>query len=153
MGVGYIKQNKFSKLIIIYVRLVSFVHQVKWIETQHQRKFPTATGKLFCSLKLTFQHQLLYKTLNNTCLEYKFPAFCTIQFIKSITFENCLFLPHQMLLLGSKMHQKSWAAGPDPAGGAYSAPPDPLAEFGWDRDFQNTRTSYRLATPLIMYMY
>ena len=24
---------------------------------------------------------------------------------------------------------------PDPAGGAYSAPPDPLAVMGWDRDF------------------
>ena len=32
----------------------------------------------------------------------------------------------------AKMHQKSISAGapsPDPAGGAYSAPPDPLAAF------------------------
>jgi len=28
-----------------------------------------------------------------------------------------------------------WGSAPDPAGGAYSAPPDPLAVMGWDRDF------------------
>ena len=27
-----------------------------------------------------------------------------------------------------------WGSAPDPAGGAYSAPPDPLAGFGWDRE-------------------
>ena len=33
----------------------------------------------------------------------------------------------------AKMHQKidfGWGFTPDPAGGAYSAPPDPLAGFG-----------------------
>ena len=25
-----------------------------------------------------------------------------------------------------------WGSAPDPAGGAYSAPPDPLAVMGWD---------------------
>jgi len=32
----------------------------------------------------------------------------------------------------AKMHQKidfGWVSAPDPAGGAYSAPPDPLAGF------------------------
>ena len=31
----------------------------------------------------------------------------------------------------AKMHQINfgWGSAPDPAGGAYSAPPDPLAEF------------------------
>ena len=33
-----------------------------------------------------------------------------------------------------------WGYAPDPAGGTYSASIDPLAGFGWDRDFQNTRT-------------
>ena len=28
-----------------------------------------------------------------------------------------------------------WGGAPDPAGGAYSAPPDPLAVIGWERDF------------------
>ena len=32
-----------------------------------------------------------------------------------------------------------WGSAPDPAGGAYSAPPDPLAALGWDGDF---KTSY-----------
>ena len=27
-----------------------------------------------------------------------------------------------------------WGSAPDPAGGAYSAPPNPLAGFGWDRE-------------------
>ena len=27
-------------------------------------------------------------------------------------------------------------SSPDPAGGAYSAPPDPLAALGWDGDFK-----------------
>ena len=27
-----------------------------------------------------------------------------------------------------------WGSAPDPAGGAYSAPPDPLAALGWDGD-------------------
>ena len=39
---------------------------------------------------------------------------------------------HQMPAFRAKMHQKSISAGapaPDPAGGAYSAPPDPLAGF------------------------
>ena len=32
----------------------------------------------------------------------------------------------------AKMHQNrfGWGSAPDPAGGAYSAPPDPLAGFG-----------------------
>ena len=29
-----------------------------------------------------------------------------------------------------------WGSAPDPAGGAYSAPPDPLAALGWDGDFK-----------------
>ena len=28
-----------------------------------------------------------------------------------------------------------WGSAPDPAGGAYSAPPDPLAVWGWDGEF------------------
>ena len=31
-----------------------------------------------------------------------------------------------------------WGGAPDPAGGAYSAPPDPLAVMGWDRDLVKT---------------
>ena len=27
-----------------------------------------------------------------------------------------------------------WSSAPDPAGGAYSSPPEPLAGFGYDRD-------------------
>ena len=30
-----------------------------------------------------------------------------------------------------------WGSAPDPAGGAYSAPPDPLAVWGWDGGFAN----------------
>ena len=29
-----------------------------------------------------------------------------------------------------------WGSAPDPAGGAHSAPPDPLAALGWDGDFK-----------------
>ena len=29
-----------------------------------------------------------------------------------------------------------WGSAPDPAGGAYSAPPDPLAALSWDGDFK-----------------
>ena len=29
-----------------------------------------------------------------------------------------------------KPYRDSWGSAPDPAGGAYSAPPDPLAGFG-----------------------
>ena len=40
---------------------------------------------------------------------------------------------HQMPDFRAKMHQKSisvgWGSAPDPAVGAYSAPPDPLAGF------------------------
>ena len=42
--------------------------------------------------------------------------------------ENHLNFCHQMPDFRAKMHQKSISA-PDPAGGAYSAPPDPLAGF------------------------
>ena len=31
-----------------------------------------------------------------------------------------------------------WGSAPDPAGGAYSAPPDPLAVMGWDGDLVTT---------------
>ena len=61
--------------------------------------------KLFCSLKLTFQHQpvgLLYKTLNNNIVWNKFPAFCTNQFINSIEFVYLLLL----LLLSNKLFKK-----------------------------------------------
>ena len=34
-----------------------------------------------------------------------------------------------------------WGSAPDPAGGAYSAPPDPLAVWGWDRE------CFELCTP------
>ena len=30
-----------------------------------------------------------------------------------------------------------WGSAPDPAGGAFSAPPDPLAGWGWDGEFAN----------------
>jgi len=42
---------------------------------------------------------------------------------------NCC---HQMPDFKAKMHQKinfGWGSAPDPAGGAYSAPPDPLAAY------------------------
>ena len=43
-----------------------------------------------------------------------------------------------MLPFLSKMHQKSLSAGAPLAGRAYSAPPDPLAVWGWDEDFSNS---------------
>ena len=39
-----------------------------------------------------------------------------------------------------------WGSAPDPAGGAYSAPPDPLAGFGWDREGRGQKIFGR--TPL-----
>ena len=49
---------------------------------------------------------------------------------------------------------KSLAAGassaPDPAGGAYSAPPDPLAVMGWDGDLVTTFLGCKLCAPLLV---
>ena len=47
---------------------------------------------------------------------------------------------------------KSLAAGApphDPAGGAYSAPPDPLAVMGWDGDLDNF-LGCKLCAPLLV---
>ena len=41
---------------------------------------------------------------------------------------TCTLLPPDAIL-GSKCTQNAFAAGAEPAGGAYSAPPDPLAVF------------------------
>ena len=40
-----------------------------------------------------------------------------------------------------------WA---DPAGGAYSAPPDPLAVMGWDGDLVTTFWWCKLCAPLLV---
>ena len=37
----------------------------------------------------------------------------------------------QILRLKCTKFNFGWSCGPDPAGGAYSAPPDPLAGFNW----------------------
>ena len=44
---------------------------------------------------------------------------------------NCKNCSHQMAEFKAKMHQIQigWGSAPDPTGGAYSAPPDPLAAF------------------------
>ena len=36
-----------------------------------------------------------------------------------------------------------WGSAPDPAGGAYSAPPDPLAALGWDGDLKTLYPSVK----------
>ena len=41
-----------------------------------------------------------------------------------------------------------WGSAPDPAGGAYSAPPDPLAVMGWDGDLVTTFLGCKLCAPL-----
>ena len=46
-------------------------------------------------------------------------------------------------------NQKRLGLRPRPRWGSLQRSPDPLAGFGWDRDFHNTRTSDRLATPLL----
>ena len=43
-----------------------------------------------------------------------------------------------------------WGSAPDPAGGAYSAPPDPLAVMGWDGDLVTTFFGCKLCAPLLM---
>ena len=42
-----------------------------------------------------------------------------------------------------------WGSAPDPTGGAYSAPPDPLAVTGWDGDGNNS-CGGRLCAPLLV---
>ena len=44
----------------------------------------------------------------------------------------------------------SWGSAPDPAGGAYSAPPDPLAVMGWDGDLVTTCSGCELCAPLLV---
>ena len=43
-----------------------------------------------------------------------------------------------------------WGSAPDPAGGAYSAPPDPLAVMGWDGDLVTTFLECKLCAPLLV---
>ena len=43
-----------------------------------------------------------------------------------------------------------WGSAPDPAGGAYSAPPDPLAVMGWDGDLVTTFFGCKLCAPLLV---
>ena len=43
-----------------------------------------------------------------------------------------------------------WGSAPDPAGGAYSAPPDPLAVMGWDGDLVTTFLGCKLCAPLLV---
>ena len=43
-----------------------------------------------------------------------------------------------------------WGSAPDPAGGAYSAPPDPLAVMGWDGDLVTTFLGWKLCAPLLV---
>jgi len=38
---------------------------------------------------------------------------------------------HQIRFFKLKMHQNPFSAAPDPAGGAYDAPPNPLVGWGW----------------------
>ena len=40
-----------------------------------------------------------------------------------------------------------WGSAPDPAGRAYSAPPDPLAVMGWDGDLVTTLLGCKLCAP------
>ena len=43
-----------------------------------------------------------------------------------------------------------WGSAPDPAGGAYSAPPDPLAVMGWDGVLVTTFLGCKLCAPLLV---
>ena len=43
-----------------------------------------------------------------------------------------------------------WGSAPDPAGRAYSAPPDPLAVMGWDGDLVTTLLGCKLCAPLLV---
>ena len=43
-----------------------------------------------------------------------------------------------------------WGSAPDPARGAYSAPPDPLAVMGWDGDLVTTLLGCKLCAPSLV---
>ena len=43
-----------------------------------------------------------------------------------------------------------WGSAPDPAGGAYSAPPGPLAVIGRDEDFVASLVGDQLCAPLLV---
>ena len=67
--------------------------------------------------------------MNFTCEYLKCSIFELSKSVRKHRFKCVLFSLKFAKIVGD------WGSTPDPAGGAYSTPPEPLVAMGWDRDF------------------